>query len=85
MGMFSSLRKTRNEPTATEVAHPEASGGVYTDGEVHAEFVRNNDGHFVCRYILLDIPNTRSWNPIRVFVQRTAGVQENVPVLRRNP
>lgn len=40
MGMFSSLRKTRNEPTAAEVAHPEPSGGVYTDGEVHAEFIR---------------------------------------------
>jgi len=78
-GIFSSLRKTRSEPVETRSESPST---FYTDGEAHAEFIRNDDGYFVCRYILVDIPNSRSRNPIRVFVERTAGVREDVMVLR---
>ncbi|KAK7468649.1 hypothetical protein VKT23_003153 [Stygiomarasmius scandens] len=78
-GLFSSLRKSRGSGSETA---PESSGKIYTDGEVHADFIRNNDGYFVCRYLLVDIPNSRSRNPIRVFVDRAPGVKENEPVLR---
>ncbi|KIK71346.1 hypothetical protein GYMLUDRAFT_254572 [Collybiopsis luxurians FD-317 M1] len=81
-GIFSSLRRTRSE--ATSESRPEASGTLYTDGEVHAEFIRNDDGYFVPRYVLIDIPNSRTRNPVRVFVQRTAGVRETEPTLRWN-
>ncbi|KAJ3807108.1 TIM21-domain-containing protein [Lentinula aff. lateritia] len=82
-GIFSSLRKTRSESSLETVRSPENTGTVYTDGEVHAEFVRNDDGYFVCRYIFIDLPNSRSRNPLRIFVERTTGVRENEPVLRR--
>lgn len=42
-GMFSSLMRTRNEQTHTTEAgarNEPSPGAVYTDGEVHAEFVR---------------------------------------------
>lgn len=39
-GIFSSLRKTRSESPLETVRSSENIGTVYTDGEVHAEFVR---------------------------------------------
>ncbi|KAK0465272.1 TIM21-domain-containing protein [Desarmillaria tabescens] len=75
-GMFSSLRRSRGN------TEPPADGRVFTDGEVHAELVMNNDGYFVFRYILVDIPNSREQHPIRVFVERTGGVREHEPVKR---
>ncbi|KAG7099518.1 hypothetical protein E1B28_001361 [Marasmius oreades] len=66
-GLFSSLRRT---PTST--TDNRQSGQIFTEGEVHADFVRNNDGYFVCRYIMVNIPNSRS--PIRIFVERGASI-----------
>ncbi|TFK57502.1 hypothetical protein OE88DRAFT_1671543 [Heliocybe sulcata] len=57
-------------------------GRVYTDGEVHADLVKDKDGYFRFRYILVDIPNSRTRNPIRVFVERSGDVRENEPVWR---
>ncbi|KAG7450220.1 uncharacterized protein BT62DRAFT_943012 [Guyanagaster necrorhizus] len=75
-GMFSSLRRSRGN------TEPPADGRVFTDGEVHAELVMNNDGYFVFRYLLVDIPNSREPQSIRVFVERTGGVRESEPVRR---
>ncbi|KAF9270521.1 hypothetical protein L218DRAFT_952637 [Marasmius fiardii PR-910] len=76
-GLFSSLRRT---PTGnTDNRH---SGQVFTEGEVHADFVRNNDGYFVCRYIMVNIPNSSTRSPIRIFVERGAGVKDNEPIMR---
>lgn len=76
-GLFSSLRRT---PTST--TGDRQSGQVFTEGEVHADFVRNSDGYFVCRYIMVNIPNSSTRSPIRIFVERGAGVRDNEPIIR---
>ncbi|KIJ68678.1 hypothetical protein HYDPIDRAFT_173342 [Hydnomerulius pinastri MD-312] len=76
-GLFAGLRGRRS--------HGEGSGDTsvaWTEGEVHADLVRNDEGYFVFRYLLIDIPNSESRNPIRVFVERTPGVRENEPIMR---
>ncbi|KAJ7129975.1 TIM21-domain-containing protein [Mycena crocata] len=78
MGMFSSLR---GRGTSVE-SRPETDGRVFTEGEVHANFVKNNQGNFVLRYIIVDLPNSRARNSVRVFVERAAGVRDNEPVMR---
>jgi len=59
-----------------------AAGTTWTEGEVHADLVRNDEGYFVFRYLLIDIPNSETRNPIRVFVERAPGVRENEPIMR---
>ncbi|KAJ6604290.1 TIM21-domain-containing protein [Mycena vulgaris] len=81
MGMFSSLRGPRG---ATVESRPEVDGRVFSEGEVHANFVKNNQGNFVLRYIIVDLPNSRARNPVRVFVERAAGVRDSEPVMRWN-
>ncbi|KAJ7770806.1 TIM21-domain-containing protein, partial [Mycena maculata] len=80
MGMFSSLRGPR---TSVE-SRPETDGRVFSEGEVHANFVRNNQGDFVLRYLIVDLPNSRARNSVRVFIERAAGVRDNEPVMRWN-
>ncbi|TFK76807.1 hypothetical protein BDN72DRAFT_10560 [Pluteus cervinus] len=81
-GMFGSLRGGKSSGLS-EVGHKE-DGRVFTDGEVHADLIRNEDGYFVFRYLLIDIPSSRHHNPIRVFVERTPGVRDSEPVMRWN-
>ncbi|KAJ8596460.1 hypothetical protein M405DRAFT_726013 [Rhizopogon salebrosus TDB-379] len=76
-GLFSGLKGRRS---AIESAGD--SGVLWTDGEVHADLVRNDEGYFVFRYLLIDIPNSESRNPVRVFVERAPGVRENEPIMR---
>ncbi|KAF9243861.1 TIM21-domain-containing protein [Melanogaster broomeanus] len=82
--LFSGLRGRRSHG---EVRHESAVS--WTEGEVHADLVRNDEGYFIFRYLLIDIPNSESRNPIRVFVERAPGVRENEPIMRfhciRNP
>ncbi|KDR84830.1 hypothetical protein GALMADRAFT_233247 [Galerina marginata CBS 339.88] len=78
-GMFSSLKSPKNT-NGEKISR--AAGRQYTEGEVHAELVKDKDGYFVLRYLLVDIPSSRSTNPIRVFVERQPGVRENEPVMR---
>ncbi|KAF9229589.1 hypothetical protein BS17DRAFT_689985 [Gyrodon lividus] len=76
-GLFSGLRGRRS--------HGEGgrdTGVAWMEGEVHADLVRNDEGYFVFRYLLIDIPNSESRNPIRVFVERAPGVRENEPIMR---
>ncbi|KAI9512875.1 TIM21-domain-containing protein [Russula earlei] len=56
--------------------------GVWQEGEVHADLVRDASGYFVFRYILIDIPSSQSRNPLRIFVERTDSVRENEPVVK---
>ncbi|KAL4069433.1 TIM21-domain-containing protein [Scleroderma citrinum] len=76
-GLFKGLRGGRpsKEPTIE-------SSVSWTEGEVHADLVRNDDGYFVFRYLLVDIPNSDARNPIRVYVERATGVRENEPIMR---
>ncbi|OAX44887.1 hypothetical protein K503DRAFT_677753, partial [Rhizopogon vinicolor AM-OR11-026] len=76
-GLFSGIKGRRN---ANEGAGD--SGALWTEGEVHADLVRNDEGYFVFRYLLIDIPNSESRNPVRVFVERAPGVRENEPIMR---
>ncbi|KIJ21512.1 hypothetical protein PAXINDRAFT_104697 [Paxillus involutus ATCC 200175] len=76
-GLFSGLRGRRSHG---EGGHD--TGVAWMEGEVHADLVRNDEGYFVFRYLLVDIPNSESRNPIRVFVERAPGVRENEPIMR---
>ncbi|KAL0950806.1 hypothetical protein HGRIS_007571 [Hohenbuehelia grisea] len=78
-GMFSSIKGSRGGPSEPS---PETGGRTFTDGEVHADLIRNNDGYFVFRYILIDLPNSRSRDSVRVFVERAPSVRMDEPVLR---
>jgi len=78
-GVFSSLKgakKTSHEKTSRQ------TGRSFTEGEVHADLVKNKDGYFEFRYLLVDIPSSRDSDPVRVFVERVPGVRENEPVMR---
>ncbi|KXN83604.1 Mitochondrial import inner membrane translocase subunit tim21 [Leucoagaricus sp. SymC.cos] len=77
-GMFSSIKGSRGGPDA----FAKVDNRTFTEGEVHADLVRNSRGYFVFRYLLVDIPNTRDPNPVRVFVERAPGVRDNEPVMR---
>jgi import inner membrane translocase subunit TIM21 len=57
-GLFSGLRGLKGGPTAESLR--EAEGQAWTDGEVHADLIRNNDGYFVFRYLFIDIPSAYS-------------------------
>ncbi|KAG6910580.1 hypothetical protein DXG01_009531 [Tephrocybe rancida] len=81
-GMFSAIKGPKG--TSQAESKRASDGQMFTDGEVHANFIRNNDGYFVFRYLLIDIPNSRERNPVRVFVERAPGVRENEPVMRWN-
>ncbi|KAG2368756.1 TIM21-domain-containing protein [Suillus spraguei] len=76
-GLFSGLKGRRS------VAEGAGDSDVlWTEGEVHADLVRNDEGYFVFRYLLIDIPNSETRNPVRVFVERAPGVRENEPIMR---
>ncbi|KAJ6574752.1 TIM21-domain-containing protein [Mycena capillaripes] len=79
MGMFASLRGPR-----TVESRPEVEGRTFSEGEVHVNFVKNNQGNFVLRYIIVELPSSRARNSVRVFVERAAGVRDNEPVMRWN-
>ncbi|THH18103.1 hypothetical protein EW146_g2830 [Bondarzewia mesenterica] len=80
-GLFGSLKR-QNRVTVEERQVDSANGNVWQEGEVHAELIRDDSGYFSFRFILIDIPNSNSRNPVRVFVERSAGVRENEPVMR---
>jgi len=76
-GLFSGLKGRRS------VAEGAGDSGVpWTEGEVHADLVLNDDGYYVFRYLLIDIPHSETRNPVRVFVERAPGVRENEPIMR---
>ncbi|KAH7927361.1 hypothetical protein BV22DRAFT_974095, partial [Leucogyrophana mollusca] len=78
-GLFSGLK---GKKASTEGSAEWTNGQVYTDGEVHADLVKNDEGYFVFRYLLIDIPNSGSRNPVRVFVEQAPGVRENERIMR---
>ncbi|KAJ3513557.1 hypothetical protein NLJ89_g2879 [Agrocybe chaxingu] len=78
-GIFSSLRSHKGPTAESTARHTDRH---FTEGEVHADLVKNQDGYFVFRYLLVDIPSSRDYNPVRIFVERQPGVKDNVPVMR---
>ncbi|KAI6045071.1 TIM21-domain-containing protein [Pisolithus marmoratus] len=76
-GLFKGLRKWRpSGETSMD------TGVVWTEGEVHAELVRNDDGHFTFRYLLIDIPSSEARNSHRVYIDRAPDVREKEPTVR---
>lgn len=43
--------------------------------------VQNDDGYFAFRYLLVDVPSSKTWNRTRIFVERAPGVSEREPVM----
>ncbi|KAI0735452.1 TIM21-domain-containing protein [Earliella scabrosa] len=58
------------------------NGSMFIEGEVHADLVMNDQGVYEFRYLLIDMPNSNTRNPRRVFIQRQNGVQETEPIVR---
>jgi len=79
VGIFSALRGSSAGSTETNVKR--ADGEMFTDGEVHAALVRNDDGYFEFRYLLVDIPNSGSRDRLRIFVEQSSGVRKNEATL----
>ncbi|TFY77433.1 hypothetical protein EWM64_g6578 [Hericium alpestre] len=80
-GLFGSI-KGSSRSGGTEIADS-SSSKLWQEGEVHADLVRDDSGYFRFRYIIVDIPNSRSRNPTRVFVEKSDDVRENEPVMSR--
>ncbi|TFL06485.1 TIM21-domain-containing protein [Pterulicium gracile] len=79
-GLFGSLRGSSQD--ALEGTSDAFDGESFAEGEVHADLVRNDEGYFVFRYLLIDLPASRAARPRRIFLEKTAGVRENEPVMR---
>jgi len=75
-GLFSSLRGQRRD---VEVVAPD--GKIWNEGEVHADLIRNDQGYFVFRYLLIDIPSSRNRRS-RVFVEQGPGVRHDESIMR---
>lgn len=76
-GLFKGLRRWRPSGEASM-----DTGVVWTEGEVHAELVRNDDGYFTFRYLLIDIPSSEARNSLRVYVDKAPDVREKEPIVR---
>ncbi|KAG8984850.1 hypothetical protein FRB90_005081 [Tulasnella sp. 427] len=73
-GLFSGLRGISTasaNPSNEAVAH-----GEWTEGEVHADLVKDDEGNFQYRYLLVDIPHSRMRKPLRLYVEKGAGFRE---------
>jgi len=78
-GLFSGLRGPKASQSS---AVREMGDQVWTDGEVHVDLVMNDEGYFILRYLLIDMPNSRSPNRKRIFVARSPGVVDRESVIK---
>ncbi|KAJ2928921.1 hypothetical protein H1R20_g8199, partial [Candolleomyces eurysporus] len=79
VGVFSGLKGPASKSAGSAAKEDHRT---FLDGDVHADLIRNKDGYFVFRYLLVDIPSSRDPNAVRVFVERAPGVRDNEPVMR---
>ncbi|KAI0670171.1 TIM21-domain-containing protein [Trametes maxima] len=79
-GLFSGIKGPAR--TGTGSTTESWNGSAFTEGEVHADLVMNDQGYYEFRYLLIDMPNSNTRNPRRVFVQRQPGVRETEPIVR---
>ncbi|THH02481.1 hypothetical protein EW026_g361 [Hermanssonia centrifuga] len=71
IGLFSVLRSSTKEPKESGNDVPDEH--AYTDGEVHADLVMNDQGLYEFRYLRIDIPDSQIANPKRIFVVSSSG------------
>ncbi|KLO20481.1 hypothetical protein SCHPADRAFT_991838 [Schizopora paradoxa] len=84
-GLFSGLGRGLGDGSASAASSNAGSGwrGVaFEEAEVHCDLVKDGEGNFVWRYILVDMPNSRGNRPHRIFVERTSDVREGEAVMR---
>ncbi|KAJ3531642.1 hypothetical protein NM688_g7546 [Phlebia brevispora] len=74
-GMFAGLRGSNRE--SSNIADDGPDGQLYTDGEVHADLIMNDQGQYEFRYLRIDIPDSSASNPKRVFVIPPNGTWES--------
>ncbi|KIJ45575.1 hypothetical protein M422DRAFT_166548, partial [Sphaerobolus stellatus SS14] len=71
-------RRSSGRESRTDLARV----GIWTTGEVHADLIKDEDGKFVYRYLLINLPDSNSRNAQRIFVERMDGVPEHESILR---
>ncbi|KAG8953321.1 hypothetical protein FRC04_002731 [Tulasnella sp. 424] len=72
-GLFSGLRGMSTSATDSNETHAQAE---WTEGEVHADLVKDDQGNFKYRYLLVDIPHSRMRKPLRIYVEKGAGFRD---------
>ncbi|KAG8926541.1 hypothetical protein FRC00_002823 [Tulasnella sp. 408] len=72
-GLFSGLRGMSASSTDSSETHAQPE---WTEGEVHADLVKDDEGNFKYRYLLVDIPHSRMRKPLRIYVEKGAGFRE---------
>ncbi|KAI0768555.1 TIM21-domain-containing protein [Trametes elegans] len=79
-GLFSGIK---GSASGVAGAAAEAwNGPAFTEGEVHADLVMNDQGYYEFRYLLIDMPNSNARNPRRIFIHKGEGVREAEPIVR---
>jgi len=85
-GLFSGLGRGlgsgRDESASSSNGSSVWKGATFDEAEVHCDLVKGEDGNFVWRYILVDMPNSRGNRPHRIFVERSPDVREGEAVMR---
>ncbi|KAG8885642.1 hypothetical protein FRB97_000085 [Tulasnella sp. 331] len=71
-GLFGGIRTT-NVSTKKAAWEPAAQ---FTEGEVHADLVKDESGDFKYRYLLVDLPHSRSQKATRVYVHKGLNFRE---------
>jgi len=82
IGLFGGLRRPGSSGSGVSSDEGQAVSQMFEEGEVHADLVKDDNGNFVWRYILIDMPNSRSRRPTRVFVERDDKVREEEAVMQ---
>ncbi|KAG8934879.1 hypothetical protein FRC03_008337 [Tulasnella sp. 419] len=72
-GLFGSLFRRK---AASSGGSDVEDGIEFTGGEVHADLVKDADGNFQYRYLLVDIPYSRAAKSRRVYVEKGLGFRE---------
>ncbi|KAH8835428.1 TIM21-domain-containing protein [Flagelloscypha sp. PMI_526] len=75
-GFFGSLKAATAGGGNGHLTNPELDGRVFTEGEVHVDFLRNSDGYFVYRYLVVDLPGSSVRGNVRIYVERAPGVTD---------
>ncbi|EJD04345.1 uncharacterized protein FOMMEDRAFT_19598 [Fomitiporia mediterranea MF3/22] len=81
-GMFSGIVKSTDASSSSGESGARKREEIFEEGEIHCDLVKDEDGNYVWRYIIVDMPNSRARYPKRVFVKRAPGVRDYEGVLR---
>ncbi|KAF8326074.1 uncharacterized protein EI90DRAFT_3071410 [Cantharellus anzutake] len=80
LGMFKGMKFAGRSQTNRPDEDGTGFGGQnihWSTAEVHADFVKDPSGVFQYRYLLVDVPNSKSRRSIRITVEKTDSYDEN--------